>query len=80
MNLKNLTPSPSNFLCLFASYSSLPMCDTPSISNLEAKTLDTYKPCFGEFMTNVQIHHAKKFGFNIVKISDTPPFLNQDFP
>jgi hypothetical protein len=29
------------------------------IDNLEAKTLDNYKPGFGEFMTNVQIHHAK---------------------
>ncbi len=29
------------------------------INNLEAKTLDIYKPGFGEFMTNIQIHHAK---------------------
>lgn len=132
------------------------------IDNLKGKLVDNYKPGFGEFMTNVQIHHAKlwfagknqnwklanfelneineinetldaikkyqkersesqalnilnpaidsvsmsiqqqnpksfvqsfttltntcnachqsvKFGFNIVKIPDTPPFSNQDF-
>ncbi|HCY76723.1 MAG TPA: hypothetical protein DHV28_12455 [Ignavibacteriales bacterium] len=129
------------------------------VNNPEAMALDTYKPGFGEFMTNVQIHHAKlwfagkyqnwaladfelneisetidaikkyqqerpetkvlsilnpamdsvrvsirqqdqklfvksftdltntcnachqsvKFGFNVVKIPDTPPFSNQDF-
>ena len=129
------------------------------VDNLETKTQDIYKPGFGEFMTNVQIHHAKlwfagknqnwalaefelneinetldaikkyqqerpetkalnilnpamdsvrvsikqqdlkifvktftgltntcnachqsvKFGFNVVKIPDTPPFSNQEF-
>lgn len=29
------------------------------VDNLEAKSVNTYKPGFGEFMTNIQIHHAK---------------------
>jgi len=29
------------------------------IDNLKAKSENIYKPGFGEFMTNVQIHHAK---------------------
>jgi hypothetical protein len=129
------------------------------VDNLKAKSLNIYKPGFGEFMTYIQIHHAKlwfagknqnwelakfeldeitetieaikkyekereeikvlpilnpvmdsvriainkkdlksftqsfanltktcnachqsvKFGFNIVKIPDTPPFSNQEF-
>jgi hypothetical protein len=29
------------------------------IDSIEAKSVDTYKPGFGEFMSNVQVHHAK---------------------
>lgn len=29
------------------------------IDSLENKLADTYKPGFGEFMSNIQIHHAK---------------------
>ena len=29
------------------------------IDSLEKKLSDTYKPGFGEFMSNIQIHHAK---------------------
>ena len=29
------------------------------INNLEAKSEDTYKPGFGDFMSNIQVHHAK---------------------
>jgi hypothetical protein len=29
------------------------------IDSLEKKLADTYKPGFGEFMSNIQVHHAK---------------------